>query len=61
MGCLFGLILYTVAAVISWMFVTGMSFLICACFGLAWSIKMATGVWLVLYMLFVLSNGGGKK
>ena len=57
MGCLFALIIYAVLAVLSWGFVAGLSFLICACFGFAWSIKVATGVWLILYLLGAMFSG----
>ena len=57
MGCLFALILWTVFAVLSWLFVTGISALVCLCLGVAWSLKVATGVWLILFMLTVMCNG----
>ena len=58
MGCLFALIIYFVIAAISWLFCVGITALICACFGFAWSIAIGTGVWLIMVLLlFILGNG----
>lgn len=61
MGCLFGLILYILFAALSWAFVVGLSGVICTCLGLMWSVKIATGVWLILIVLFALFGGNSKK
>ena len=60
MDCMFGLFLYTVFAALSWAFVVGMSAIICTYFGFVWSVKIATGVWLVLFVLSTVF-GGSKK
>lgn len=60
MGCLFCLILYAVIAAISFAVTAGLTFLICACFSLAWSWKIAIGVWLALGLLGGIF-GGRKK
>lgn len=59
MGCLIGLIIYAAISAVSFVITAGLTFLICACFGLAWSWKIAIGVWLTLWLLG--SVFGSKK
>lgn len=60
MGCLFCLIIYAVVAAISFAVTAGLTFLICACFSVVWSWKIAIGVWLALCLLGTVC-GGRKK
>lgn len=51
MGCI-ALILMVIAGLsASWAVTVGILYLIALCFGLVWSLKLATGVWLVLMIL----------
>lgn len=51
MGCI-ALILVVIAGMaVSWALTVGIVYLITLCFGLAFSFKLATGVWLVLTLI----------
>lgn len=51
-GCLWALLIFVLACVVSWWAVYGILYLICWCFELAWfSWKVVTGVWLLLFLL----------
>ena len=51
MGCLFVIILTAIIYGISWALTVGLIKLICVCFGLMYSIKIATGIWIILCIL----------
>ena len=51
MGCLAMILLIAAVYAASWGVTIGIVYLICMCFGLQWSMLMATGVWLVLILV----------
>ena len=53
------LLLVIVVAALSWGACVGLTYLICLCFGLKFSLLIATGIWLVI--LFIRLFFGGKK
>ena len=59
MGCLITLLCFLLVAALEYLLTAGIIYLITLCFSLAFSWKIATGIWLV----FVLLTGifGGKK
>ena len=51
MGCMLMILLIAACYAASWGVTIGLVYLICLCFGLQWSMLMATGVWLVLILV----------
>ena len=51
MGCLTLILGICAVLGVSWAITIGIVYLITMCFGLVWSIKIATGVWLVMFLL----------
>ena len=57
LGILIAMLLYLAIAGISWIITCGIIKLITLCFGLKFSWMLATGIWLVMYLLkMVFSN-----
>lgn len=52
MTALLVILLFIVCCFTSWAITTGMIYLICLCFSLEFSILTATGIWLVLCLLY---------
>ena len=50
---LFLILLFIVGYSLSWAITVGFIYLICLCFALNFSIKIATGIWLVLWLLWL--------
>lgn len=51
MGCLVAIVLAVVIYGISWALTVGLIKLVCICLGLAFSLKVATGIWIILCIL----------
>lgn len=51
LGCLIVILIVGAALALDWGITVGLVYLICLCFGLSWSMLMATGVWLVLLLV----------
>lgn len=51
MGCLIGVFLLLMLVVISWVITCGIIWLIALCFGLTFSWAIATGIWLILWLI----------
>lgn len=51
MGCLISIILFLALCVISYLITCGLVYLICLCFSLTFTWKIATGVWLLMWLL----------
>ena len=51
MGCLAFILILAIFYAISWAFTVGLIHLICLCFGIAFSLKVATGIWIILCFL----------
>ena len=62
MTALLVILLFIVGYALSWAITTGMIYLICLCFSLEFSILTATGIWLVLCLLywFFKKKGGAE-
>ena len=62
MGCLLAIVLFLIFEALSFVVSAGIVKLICLCFGLAFSWKLALGIWLILSLLsaFFKSTGGNK-
>lgn len=56
------ILLFVVGYSISWAITTGILYLICLCFSLEFSLLTATGIWLVLCLLwlFFKKKGGAE-
>ena len=61
-GCLFAIILWLIAMGISWGLTCCIVYLITLCFGLVFDWWVATGIWLVLFLVsaFFGSNNSSK-
>lgn len=56
-GCGIALLLFFVLSLTSWAVVCGILYAVAFCFGLAFKISVATGIWLVLLLLaFIFSK-----
>ena len=51
MGCLLAVLLLCGVLAISWLITSALIYLITLCFGLTFSLRVATGVWLALTLL----------
>ena len=51
MGCLTAIVIAAIVYSLSWALTVGLIKLICLCFGIAFSLKVATGIWLILCIL----------
>lgn len=55
-------LLFIVGYSLSWAITTGILYLICLCFSLEFSLLTATGIWLVLCLLWLFfKNKGGAE
>ena len=55
-GCLLALLCMAALCAVSWLLTCGVVYLIMLCFDIAFSWAIATGVWLVLWLLGSISN-----
>lgn len=53
-GCLAAVLVYILALALSWAFACGIIKLITMCFGWTFSIGVATGMWLLIYLAWTL-------
>lgn len=63
-GCIVAIIVLLLASGLSWILTCGILYLISLCFSLAFSWSIATGIWLVLFLLssfFRSVNTNSKK
>lgn len=51
LGCLAALVVFVLLCAISWIMTCGLVYLITLCFGWTFSWGIATGVWLVIWVL----------
>lgn len=51
LGCLFALIILAVIGAVSWIATCGIIYLITLCFGWTFSWAIATGIWLLMFLL----------
>lgn len=62
-GCITAIIVALLALALSWICTCGFLYLIAICFDLVFSWSIATGIWLVLFLVssFFRSNNSSKK
>lgn len=62
-GCIAAAIIMLLAMALSWILTCGFIYLITLCFGWTFTWSIATGIWLVLFLLssFFRSNNTGSK
>ena len=51
LSIILSVLLIAVSGVISWLIVCGFVYLIALCFGLAFSWPIATGIWLIMFLI----------
>lgn len=65
LGCIAFIVVLLIAVAASWAFTCAIIDLICLCFGLIFSLPIATGIWLILCLLSCFlgprSNNNSKK
>ena len=57
-GCLFAVLIYLAACAVSWIVTCGVIKLITLCFGWTYTWGMATGVWLIMFLIKEVFNMG---
>lgn len=50
-GCGIALLLFFIISLTSWAVVCGILYAVALCFGLAFKLSVATGIWLILFLL----------
>ena len=50
-GCGIALLLFIIMAIVSWAVVCGILYAVALCFGLVFKLRVATGIWLLLFLL----------
>ena len=58
---IFLILVIAIIAAISWAVTCGILWLIALCFGLAFSLKIATGIWLVMFLISTIFNKGSSS
>lgn len=51
LGCIFAIAVFVAVAGVSWIATCGLVYLITLCFGLEFSWGVATGIWLLMFLL----------
>ena len=60
-GVLIAVFIFLAVCAVSWIVTCGIIKLITLCFGWTFTWKLATGVWLVMFLLRSIFKGGGKR
>lgn len=60
-GCLTAVVIYIVACALSWIVTCGVFKLITLCFGWEYTWGIATGIWLVMYLVKHVFSSGDVK
>lgn len=60
-GCILALLVFAIACGISWIMTCGIVWLVALCFGFTYSWGIATGVWIIWWVLgSIFSTNSGK-